>query len=98
MGAALNTAAAMNAYIVTDRASWLNFANKGELSILYQGDPVLFNQYAFLPVNAERHPHVKTDLVKKLENWLVSKTAQTLIDGYQINGETLFTFNGGSSN
>ena len=98
MGTALNTAAAMNAYILTDRASWLNFANKGELSILYQGDPVLFNQYAFLPVSAERHPHVKTNLVKTLETWLVSETAQRLIDGYQINGETLFTFNGVASN
>lgn len=93
MGAALNTAAGMSAYIMSDRASWLNFGNKGELALLFAGDPVLFNQYAYLPVNPERHAHVKHDLALKLEGWLVSETAQALIDGYEIGGETLFVFN-----
>lgn len=93
MGAALNTASGMNAYILSDRASWLNFANKGELALLYSGDPVLFNQYAFLPVNPERHPHVKTALSEKLEKWLVSDKAKGLINDYKINGEALFVFN-----
>lgn len=93
MGAALNTASGMNAYILSDRASWLNFANKGELALLYSGDPVLFNQYAYLPVSADRHPHVKTDLVEKLETWLTSDRAKALINDYKINGETLFVFN-----
>ena len=93
MGAALNTASGMNAYIMSDRASWLNFGNKGDLALVYAGDPVLFNQYAFLPVNPDKHPHVKADLVMKLEAWLVSETAKALIDGYKINGETLFVFN-----
>lgn len=93
MGAALNTAAGMNGYIMSDRASWLNFANKGDLALLYSGDPVLFNQYAYLPVNPEKHPHVKTDLVAELENWLVSDKAKDLINSYQINGEALFVFN-----
>lgn len=93
MGAALNTASGMNAYILSDRASWLNFANKGDLALLFAGDPELFNQYAFLPVNPERHGHVKAALVAKLESWLTSPRAGVLIDGYQINGETLFTFN-----
>jgi len=51
MGAALNTASGLNAYILSDRASWLNFGNKGDLALLFAGDPVLFNQYAYLPVN-----------------------------------------------
>ncbi|WP_095587857.1 substrate-binding domain-containing protein [Actibacterium ureilyticum] len=93
MGAALNTASGMNAYILSDRASWLNFGNKGDLALLYSGDPVLFNQYAYLPVNPALHSHVKTDLAQKLEDWLVSDRAKELIDSYQINGETLFVFN-----
>ncbi|MEQ9695193.1 substrate-binding domain-containing protein [Shimia sp. SDUM112013] len=93
MGSALNTASGMNAYIMADRASWLNFGNKGDLALLYAGDPVLFNQYAFIPVNPEKHGHVKNDLAMKLENWLVSDKAKELINSYTINGETLFVFN-----
>ena len=93
MGASLNTAAGMGAYIMSDRASWLNFANKADQALLFAGDPVLFNQYAFLPVNPEKHPHVKAELAEKLEAWLVSDTAKGLINSYTINGETLFTFN-----
>ena len=93
MGSALNTASGLNAYILADRASWLNFGNKGDLTLLFAGDPVLFNQYAYLPVNPERHAHVKADLVSKLETWLTSERAQVLIDGYTIDGETLFVFN-----
>jgi len=93
MGAALNTASGLNAYILSDRASWLNFGNKGDLAILYQGDAELFNQYAYIPVNPAKHPYVKTDLVMKLENWLTSERAKELIDGYRLQGEQLFTFN-----
>ena len=110
MGAALNTASGMPAYVMSDRASWLNFGNKGDLALLYvggldgkgatlaegllyAGDPVLFNQYAYLPVNPERHGHVKNDLALKLEDWLTSDRAKALINDYKINGETLFVFN-----
>lgn len=93
MGASLNTAAGMGAYIMSDRASWLNFANKADQALLFAGDPVLFNQYAFLPVNPAKHPHVEAELAEKLEAWLVSDTARELINSYRINGETLFTFN-----
>ncbi|MDU8929350.1 substrate-binding domain-containing protein [Alisedimentitalea sp. MJ-SS2] len=93
MGKALNTASGMNAYIMSDRASWLNFGNKGDLALLFSGDPVLFNQYAYIPVNPAMHGHVKNDLAVRLEAWLVSDTAKTLINDYKINGETLFVFN-----
>ena len=93
MGAALNTASGMNAYILSDRASWLNFGNKGELALLFAGDPVLFNQYAYLPVDPARHDHAKADLAAKLEVWLTSARAADLINGYTIGGETLFIFN-----
>ena len=78
---------------MSDRASWLNFGNKGDLALIYAGDPVLFNQYAYLPVNPEKHAHVQHDLALKLEVWLVSDTAKALINEYKINGETLFVFN-----
>ncbi|MEL7262196.1 MAG: substrate-binding domain-containing protein [Pseudomonadota bacterium] len=93
MGAALNTASGLNAYILTDRASWLNFGNTGDLALLFAGDPVLFNQYAYLPVNPARHDHVKSDLTARLETWLAGDRARDLINSYTINGETLFTFN-----
>ncbi len=93
MGAALNTASGMNAYILSDRASWLNFGNKRELGLLFQGDPVLFNQYAYLPVNPQKHGHVKSTFSAKLEAWLVSDRAKALIDGYMLEGEQLFVFN-----
>lgn len=93
MGAALNVATGMNAYILSDRASWLKFGNKGDLAMLFAGDPVLFNQYAYLPVNAQKHPHVNAEAAAKLEAWLISDRARALIDGYRLNGAQLFTFN-----
>ncbi len=93
MGAALNTAAAMNAYILADRASWLNFGNKADLGIVFEGDPVLFNQYAYLPVNPDRHAHVNAAAVATLEEWLTGETAKGLIEGYKIADQQLFTFN-----
>lgn len=93
MGASLNTASGLNAYILADRASWLNFANKGDLALLFAGDPVLFNQYAYIPVHPKRHSHVNTQATKSLENWLTSDAAKTLINAYKINDQTLFTFN-----
>ncbi|WP_108815801.1 substrate-binding domain-containing protein [Loktanella sp. Alg231-35] len=93
MGPALLTAAGMDAYILADRASWLNFGNQAGLALVFEGDPVLFNQYAYIPVNPARHGHVKVALAATLEDWLTSARAAQLIDGYQINGEILFTFN-----
>ncbi len=96
MGATLNTARAMNAYLMSDHASWLKFGAKGDLKLLYSGDPALFNQYAYLPVNPEKHVHVRAVLAARLENWLVSETARALIDGYTVGGQRLFTHNAGA--
>ena len=93
MGATLNVASGMSAYVLSDRASWLNFGNKGDLALLYAGDPVLFNQYVYIPVNPELHPHVKNELAMALEKWLVGPKSAKLISTYKINGEVLFTFN-----
>ncbi|WP_114965119.1 substrate-binding domain-containing protein [Alkalilacustris brevis] len=93
MGAALNTAAAMEAYTLSDRGTWLAFENRRGLALLFSGDPALFNQYALLPVNPERHPHVRAEAVARLAEWLTSQTAQTLIDGFHRDGVQLFHFN-----
>lgn len=93
MGAALNTAAGMNAYILSDRASWLNFGNKGDLALVFEGDPDLFNQYSYLPVNPQKHPHVNAAAAAVLEAWLVSDRARDLIEGYRLDGQQLFVFN-----
>ena len=93
MGAALNTSSGLNAYTLADRASWLNFGNKGDLALLFAGDPDMFNQYGYLPVNPARHSHVRNDLAIELETWLTSQPAADLINGYKIDGQGLFTFN-----
>ncbi len=93
MGAALNTAAGLNAYVLSDRASWLTFGNPGTLALLFEGDPALHNQYSLLPINPDRHSHVRADLVTTLEAWLTSPSAAALINGYTLNGAQLFTFN-----
>ncbi len=93
MGTALNIASGMGAYILADRASWLNFRNRADQALLFEGDPDLFNQYAYLQVNPAHHPHLKADLAAALHDWLISDRARVLINGYRINGEALFTFN-----
>lgn len=90
MGPTLNTASALNAYALTDRGTWLNFRNRGDLAILVQGDRRLFNQYGVMLVNPARHPHVKAELGQRFIDWLVSKDGQDAIAAYRIGGEQLF--------
>jgi len=90
MGPALNTASAMNAYVLSDRATWLSFRNRGELVVLLQGDRRLFNQYGVMLVNPERHKHVKKDMGLTFIAWLVSAEGQQAIADYKIGGEPLF--------
>jgi len=90
MGAALNTASASNAYVLSDRGTWLSFKNKGDLEILVQGDKRLFNQYGVILVNPAKHPNVKTDLGQQFIDWLISPEGQKAIADYKINGEQLF--------
>jgi tungstate transport system substrate-binding protein len=96
MGAALNTASASNAYVLTDRGTWLAFKNRGELAIAVEGDKRLFNQYGVMLVNPEKHPTVKKQLGQQFIDWLVSPEGQNVIAGYKINGEQLFYPNAGS--
>jgi tungstate transport system substrate-binding protein len=90
MGPALNTAASMNAYILADRGTWLNFKNRGELGIIVEGDQQLFNQYGVILVNPAKHPHVKQADGQKFIDWLVSDAGQKVIADYKIGGEQVF--------
>jgi tungstate transport system substrate-binding protein len=90
MGATLNTAAAMDAYTLTDRATWLNFQNKGALEILVEGDPRLFNQYGIILVSRDKHPHVEAELGQRFIDWVISERGQAAIAGYRIQGQPAF--------
>lgn len=90
MGATLNTAAQVPAYALTDRGTWLSFANRGPLEIVSEGDPVLFNPYGIMLVNPERHPHVKAEQGQAFIDWIVSDAGQKAIAGFQVGGEQLF--------
>ena len=90
MGAALNTADAINAYVLSDRGTWINFKNKGDLQILVEGDKRMFNQYGVVLVNPEKHPNVKKDLGQQFIDYLISPEGQNDIANYKINGEQLF--------
>ena len=96
MGPALNTASAMNAYVLADRGTWLSFKNRGELALLVEGDRRLFNQYGIILVNPAKHPAVKKDMGQAFIDWVLSSEGQESIAAYKINGEQLFFPNAGS--
>jgi len=90
MGAALNTAAAMNGYVLSDRGTWISFRNRGDLEIAVEGDRRLFNQYGVMLVNPEKYPSVKKELGQAFIDWLISAEGQAAIADYKIDGQQLF--------
>jgi len=90
MGPALNTASSMGAYILSDRGTWLAFRNRGDLSILLEGDKRLFNQYGVMLVNPQKHPNVKRADGQAFIDWLISPEGQNAIAAYKIGGQQLF--------
>ncbi|WP_395346203.1 substrate-binding domain-containing protein [Variovorax sp. UC122_21] len=90
MGQALNIAASTNAYVLSDRGTWLSFKNRGDLGIVVEGDKALFNQYGVIVVNPAKHPHVKKDLAQAFSDWVVSPAGQAVVASYKIDGEQLF--------
>ena len=90
MGATLNTGIGMDAYVLTDRATWISFENKADHEVLVEGDPELFNQYGVILVNPEKHPHVKADMGQSFIDWLTGDAGQGLIADYELNGQQLF--------
>jgi len=93
MGATLNAAVGMGAYTLSDRASWIAFANKGDFRIAVEGDPALFNQYGVILVNPDHCPSVKAELGQAFIDWLLSDEGQSAIASYRLEGEQLFTPN-----
>jgi len=98
MGAALNMASASNAYVLSDRGTWLAFHNRGDLAILVEGDKRLFNQYGVMLVNPAKHPAVKKEAGQRFIDWLISPEGQNAIAGYKIDGQQLFYPNANDPN
>jgi tungstate transport system substrate-binding protein len=90
MGAALNTASASNAYVMSDRGTWLAFKNRADLGIVVEGDKRLFNQYGVILVNPAKHAHVKKEDGQAFIDWIVSPEGQKAIADFKINGQQLF--------
>jgi tungstate transport system substrate-binding protein len=97
MGAALNTAGGIGAYVLSDRGTWISFKNKGDLEIVVEGDDRLFNQYGVILVNPAKHPHVKADLGQRFVDWVISAEGQNAIKSYTIQGQQLFFSNAAST-
>lgn len=90
MGATLNTGVGLNAYVMTDRATWTKFGNKQDYGIRFEGDPSLFNQYGIIPISPEHCPNVKQDAAETVVQWLVSEAGQMAIKNYRVAGRPLF--------
>ncbi|MCV6591686.1 MAG: substrate-binding domain-containing protein [Silicimonas sp.] len=90
MGATLNTGIGMGAYVLTDRATWIAFGNKGDYRVLVEGDAALFNQYGVIPVAPARCPNVKADAAMAFVDWLTSEAGQEAIADYRLGGQQLF--------
>ena len=90
MGATLNMASALGAYTLTDRGTWIAFGNKGDLAVVFDGDPDLFNQYGIIVVNPEMHPSVKSSQANQFSAWLRSAQGQAAIASFKVDGQQLF--------
>jgi tungstate transport system substrate-binding protein len=90
MGPALNIGSSTNAYVLTDRGTWLNFKNRGDLAVLVEGDTRLYNQYGVMVVNPAKYPHLKAAEAQKFVDWVTSPAGQSTIAAYKIGGEQLF--------
>ena len=90
MTAAFDAARTANAYVLSDRASWIAFKDRGDLDIVVEGDKRLLNQYGVMLVNPERFPDVKKDLGQTFIDWLISPDGQAAIAGYKVDGQQVF--------
>lgn len=90
MGPTLNASAAMGAYTLADRGTWLSFKNRADMAILVEGDERLFNPYGVIAVDPRRHPHVRAELAQVFVQWLLSAEGQAAIASYRVDNEPLF--------
>lgn len=90
MGATLNAGIGMGAYVMTDRATWISFANKQDYVIAVEGDTEMFNQYGVIPVNPEKCPSVNVEAAQTFADWLLSADGQAAIAAYKVDDQQLF--------
>jgi tungstate transport system substrate-binding protein len=90
MGATINTAVGMGAYVFADRATWSSFKNRGDYKVVVEGDNKLFNPYGIMLVNPAKHPNVKQAEGQAFIDWVLSAEGQNAIRAFQINGEQQF--------
>ena len=90
MGPALNIGSSTNAYVLTDRGTWISFKNRGDLAVLVEGDTRLYNQYGVMVVNPAKYPHLKAAEAQKFVDWVTSPAGQSTIAAYRIGGQQLF--------
>ena len=90
MGATINAAIGMRAYLLTDRATWISYQNKAQHKVVFEGNPQLFNQYGIIQVNPARHPRVNAKGAKQLIDWIQSKEGQDAIAAFRMHGQQLF--------
>ena len=90
MGVALNAAAGMDAYTLSDRGTWLSFNNRRDLAIVLEGDPRLINRYDVIELDPKLHAQAKLELAKQFADWLASPAGQSAIGDYELAGQKLF--------
>jgi tungstate transport system substrate-binding protein len=94
MGKVIMFADEKGAYTLADRGTYIKYKFGREegldLEVLCEGDPLLYNPYGVIPVNPEKHPHVKLNLADQFVQWLVSPKGQGLIADYKLLGRQLF--------
>jgi tungstate transport system substrate-binding protein len=90
MGATLNAGIGMDAYVMTDRATWISYGNKQDHEVLVEGDADLFNQYGVIPVSPEKCPGVNAEAARSFAGWMLSGAGQDAIADHEIAGHQLF--------
>ncbi|MGH6874413.1 MAG: substrate-binding domain-containing protein, partial [Aestuariivirgaceae bacterium] len=90
MGPTLNMAGELNAYTLTDRATWANFKGRRELEVLVEGDPSLYNPYSSILVNPAKSPNIKAADAKTWHEWITTAPGQKAIESFKIEGQQVF--------
>jgi len=90
MGKVLQMAGELGAFTMTDRGTWLAHMDKSPLSIIFEGNPILFNPYGMIAVNPEKYPDTNIKGAQTFIDWMTSPEGQALIGDFKISGEVLF--------
>lgn len=97
MGRTISVAVELGAYTLTDQGTWISYGDRGDHSVLFAGDPQLFNQYSLILVNPKAHPHTKVEQGEAFIRWMLGERGQQAIGAFKLNGQQLFYPNAGSA-